>query len=121
MSLHETFSDAVPFILLLALFLGGMVFSNWQGVVFHENAHKQIFEYYGANASEIKVNVNWNWADMAFGGDTKANVSMAEWKEMRAYHALNEIVGYNMQGIQLAILFVGFMISFSIILVKWWD
>lgn len=81
----------------------------------HESAHNQINKQFGLNSTIT-------YGFLGIGGTTTAYLNgtadMEAYNEAKKYHIWNEIIGYNFNSLNIAIIMAALMISLSIIMSK---
>jgi len=96
-------------IILIIMYLAVYYNHTWM----HENAHKRIAEEYGLKG-EIHMNYFFGNSYTAIINSKEEELSVEELQQMRMLHAQNEIVGYNVDNLILAV----FMIPLFMILMR---
>lgn len=85
-------------------------------VIYHENAHKQIFRYFGCQ--NVSIETNKNILGFIDSGNCSCNNHQFSEEEMihvMHLHAMNEIVGYHFRAFTDAIFLVSmFIIAFYV-------
>ena len=80
---------------------------------YHEETHLEIDKIYGCSGSYIKYSF-LHLSGEEYSGSCKAETDL----ERNRLHSQNEIFGYNVRIIYLSILFIGLLISISLIISK---
>lgn len=98
----------VRFLAGTGLMIFFLIAATYQLTWWHELVHKKIFEEYGLDA-EIQIS--------PFGGGetiARGNITREDYKEMRQFHLLTEIVGYHIFG---AVFFLTFIMFVAMVLI----
>jgi hypothetical protein len=113
---QENIRSAILIFPVITLFIAFYLLFNFTAIYSHEDAHKQIFAMYGIE-SEIDVYPNQYY--MGFSGVTtplpNQTLPVKEKYDLNYMNTLNEIYGYNVMNIGLAVLFGSFIIAFAIL------
>lgn len=82
-----------------------------QNLVQHENAHQQNAIYHGC----IEPNISYSWQGGQFVCNKYRNgVTLEENREELYFDTMNEVIGYNVKTIYIAILICAMMLSLPI-------
>ena len=100
-------------ILLFSIFIVIYLALTISFVESHENAHLRIDKMYGCSGSDIK----YNFLHLS-GEEYSLSCPSSTSAERNKLHSQNEIFGYNVRIIYLSILFIGLLISISLIISK---
>lgn len=92
----------------------GLVLTSMYNTNQHENIHKIIQEYYGCKNSKVVINIfTTSYTECI---EYNHNQTQDEVREEYLLHSINEIIGYNVTTIIVAILWGSLAIALSIAL-----